>query len=371
MPRFGDGGGERVWLNILERLDRARWQPSLAFFEKTDSHFFAEIPADVRVHDFGKRRRASLELPRMVAQLAGALRTERPAAVVSMLHTWGFILEAAQLVSGRRVPVIVNEHIHVSSSLTHLQAQRPLLSRVAPILHRVAYRRAARIVAISTTQAAELEANYGVAPNRLVVIPNGIDRARIEELSTRPLDDAWLAEGPYVLAIGRLIPQKGLDDLVRAYADIAPGIEERLAIAGEGELRSQLERLIEELGLDRRVRLLGRLDNPFPALAGAQAFVMSSRWEALPQVLMEALALGAPVVSTDCPTGPREILGDGRYGVLVPPGDRSALGAGVRDLLSDAALRQTLSTVGPQRAAAYDVDEMVRRYEAELASVTG
>jgi glycosyltransferase involved in cell wall biosynthesis len=371
MPRFGDGGGERAWLNLLARLDRTRFDPALAFLESVESHFTAEIPPDVRVYDLRKRHRLALELPRMVWRLARLLRRERPAVLLSMMHTWGFLLEAAKSVARVRVPVIANEHIHVGSSLAFLEGQRPLLSRAAPLLHRLAYRRAARVVAVAGVQAEELRTRFGVPAGRLVVIPNGVDRERIEALAAEPLDDPWLTERPLVAAAGRLIPQKGFEDLLDAFALVRARVEARLAIVGEGELREPLERRIAELGLAGDARLLGRLANPFAVLGRAQVFVLSSRWEALPQVIAEALALGVPVVSTDCPSGPAELLDGGRAGVLVPPEDPGALAGAIAALLEDAGWRAELAEAGRRRAGAYAVEEMVRRYEEELAAAAG
>jgi glycosyltransferase involved in cell wall biosynthesis len=368
MPRFGDGGGERAWLNLLARLDRSRFEPLLAFLElEQGSHFLAEIPPDVRVHDLGKRRRLFLELPRMLLRLRRLLAAERPDVALSMLHTWGFLLDAARRLARIPMPIVVNEHIHVGSSLRHLRSQRPFLSRVAPLLHRTAYRSAARVVAVSEFQASELRDAFGVPPERVVVVPNGVDRERVVALGqAEPDEDAWLTVPPLVVAVGRLIAQKGFDDLLRAFALVADRRPARLAVLGEGELRADLERLRDKLGLDERVRFLGRKANPFPVMSRADVFVLSSRWEALPQVLVEALALGTPVVSTDCPSGPAELLGEGAYGVLVPPGDPDRLAEAILRVLEDDELRQQLAAVGPVRAADYDVDLMTRRYEAEL-----
>jgi len=184
-PKWGDGGGERTWLNILARLDRERFRPSLAYFEKVDSHFLREIPDDVPVHDLRKRRRLSRDLPRAVRALRAVLREERPDVAVSLLHTWGFLLDAARLGLGLRMPIIANEHIHVDSSLAYLSGQRPVLSRAAPLLHRLAYARATRVVGVSERQMDDLLAGAGKTVSDMTEVaegnfPDPTDRALLE-----------------------------------------------------------------------------------------------------------------------------------------------------------------------------------------------
>jgi glycosyltransferase involved in cell wall biosynthesis len=364
-PFFGDGGGERTWVNILQRLDRDRFEPSLAWFEHVESHFLAEIPRDVAVHDLGKRHRLSRDLPRMVRNLRRLLRDERPDVVVSLLHTWGFVLEASRV--GLPTAVIANEHIHVDSSLRYLEGQRRLLGRVAPLLHRITYARAERVVGVSEIQVHDLQQRFRVPAGKTAVIPVGVDRDELRRRATEPLADPWYEHYPLVVAIGRLIPQKAFKDLLSAFAEVARQTPARLVILGEGELRPQLEQQVRDLGLEDRVRLPGLQANPYSYLGRARVFALSSHWEAMPQVVIEALALGVPVVATDCPTGPRELLDGGRFGQLVDPGDIPAIAEAITRVVLDEAQHARLGRLAAERGAAYDVTQMVRRYEAEIA----
>ena len=363
-PLFGDGGGERTWVNILQRLDRDVVEPSLAWFEHVESHFLAEIPEDVPVYDLGKRRRISRDLPRLIRNLRLLLRRERPDVVVSLLHTWGFVLEVARL--GLPVSVIANEHIHVDSSLAHLNLRRRVLGHAGPRLHRLAYARAERIVGVSETQMDDLRHRFHVPADKTAVIPVGVDAADLRRRAQASPVELWYREEPLVLAIGRLIPQKAFDDLLAAFAIVTNRVPARLAILGEGELRGELERRITELALADRVRLPGLQANPYTYLAHARVLALSSRWEAMPQVVIEAFALGVPVVATDCPTGPRELLASGRYGRLVDPGDVAALADALIAVVTNDAEHDRLAALGAERAAAYDVHKMVRRYEEEI-----
>ena len=151
-----------------------------------------------------------------------------------------------------------------------------------------------------------------------------------------PLDHPWFAPGepPVILAAGRLTEQKDYPTLLRAFSTLREAHRARLLILGEGELRPSLESLVAELGLVDDVIMSGYADNPYRYMARAAVFVLCSAWEGLPNALIEAMAVGTPVVATDCESGPREILAGGRYGILTPVGDAGALAAGLDDVLS-------------------------------------
>lgn len=174
------------------------------------------------------------------------------------------------------------------------------------------------------------------------IVDDRASRMRISE----PLDDPWFGERdrPTIVAAGTLAPWKGFPDLIRAVAQlIANGRPVRLAILGEGPSRLELENLILELGLSDAVRLVGRVDNPLKYFRKADAFVLSSHVEGLPNVLVEAMMCGCTPVSTDCPTGPREVLGDGRYGYLVPMRDPVAMAAGIERALDNPVPKERLA----------------------------
>jgi glycosyltransferase involved in cell wall biosynthesis len=149
----------------------------------------------------------------------------------------------------------------------------------------------------------------------------------VREKARARLQHPWFETGqpPVVLAVGRLTKQKDFPLLIRAFAQVCQKRRARLIILGEGPDRPLLEAQVSELGLEDEVALPGFVENPYAYMSRAALYVLSSQWEGLPTVLIEALYCGAPVVATDCPSGPREILANGRYGALVPMGDVSAL----------------------------------------------
>jgi len=265
------------------------------------------IDADDALKGFALARKA---LPRLVS----LLRTLRPDAVLSTMTGTNLLVVLACMRARIRTRLVLRE----ASSLVNT---RSALKRQAM---RWLYRCADGLVAVSAGVAQDLRA-LGLSNDRIHVIRNPVDVERLRRLAVAGLPAALHDKTPYVVSLGRLTEAKDFPTLLQAYATSALRGSHYLVIVGEGEQRANLENLVGHLGLEDRVLLTGAMDNPHRVLARAAMHVMASRWEGYPNVLLEALALGVPVVSTDCPHGPREILDDGRYGHLVPVGDAAAL----------------------------------------------
>jgi glycosyltransferase involved in cell wall biosynthesis len=197
--------------------------------------------------------------------------------------------------------------------------------RVAPM--RLFYPAVDKVVCVSQGVEADTALLTGLPAGRLTVIRNPVVTPRLAELAAEPVDHPWAADAsvPLILGAGRLTEQKDFPTLVRAFAALRSRRPARLVILGEGRLRGRLTAQAEELGVAADMALPGFTPNPYAWMARASLFVLSSAWEGSPNVLTEALALGLPCVATDCPSGPRELLADGRYGPLVPVGDAAAL----------------------------------------------
>lgn len=168
---------------------------------------------------------------------------------------------------------------------------------------------------------------FGAQLERCHVIHNPVDLDWVAARKDDPLPAGFPLERPFLLSVGRLVPQKGFGDLIAAFALIAPETQVDLVILGEGPLEAELRSMVAEMGLTGRVHLAGYLANPFPAYKAARAFVLASHWEGFGNVIVEALACGTHVIATNCPGGPKDILNHGRFGILVPPRDAKALAA--------------------------------------------
>jgi len=246
-----------------------------------------------------------------------------------------------------------------------------LLEKNWPFLIRRFYPSADRVIAISRGVAEEVRGIWRAPEADIPVIHNPLDLGRVDRMRAEPPAHPWLlgAGAPTALAVGRLVPQKDYPTMIRAFAKLRADRPLRLAIAGEGPEKPRLEALAQELGVAEDIAFLGFLGNPFAAMSAASLFVLSSRWEGFANVVAEALCCGAPIVSTNCVSGPAEILEDGRWGTLTPVGDVDAFAAGMaaaleartdraamraraQDFAAETIAAKYLDCLTPQRAAA-------------------
>jgi glycosyltransferase involved in cell wall biosynthesis len=343
------GGGERAALKLAEGLADRGFDVDLVLAAAKGPRL-AEIPSGVRVVDLRARRVLSC-LPGLVRYL----RREKPDALTSFLDHANVVALWARKLAGYPGRVIVVEQNTLSEAARHGKSRR---DRMMPQTVRRFYPWADHVVAVSAGVADDLVRVAALRPERVRVIFNPIVTDDLARMARSPVDHPWFDDGSSVfVAAGRLRPQKDFVTLLHAFARVRAKRPARLLILGEGPERGTLEALVAELDLARDVSLPGSTTNPYAFISRATAFVLSSRWEGLPTVLIEALTCGVPVIATDCPSGPREILADGRHGALVAVGDADALA-----LAMDAALDGTLARPAAESWSPYTLDAVVDDY---------
>jgi glycosyltransferase involved in cell wall biosynthesis len=323
---LGGGGAERVMLNLARGFVQYGLKVDLVLGKAWGPHQ-EKVPPEIRVVDL----KASGLLSTTMA-LVRYLRQDRPVAMLSALHYANEIAVWAKRFAGTSTRVIVSEHNTFSQAIQHTsKTKRHLL----PFFVRHFYPWADGIVAVSQGAAKDLARSTGLPIESIQAIYNPVITPELLEKAKEPLDNPWFAPGelPVILGVGKLEVQKDFPTLIRAFAQVRQVRPARLMILGWGPDRPKLEALVEELALESDVSLLGYVDNPYPYMAKASVFVLSSAWEGLPTVLIEAMAVGTPVVSTDCPSGAAEILGNGKYGLLTPVGDSQALAEKILQVL--------------------------------------
>ncbi len=291
---------------------------------------------------------ASLDPPLVfgsVPALARYLVRERPDALISASSWANLAALRARRCADVPTSVVVTERNTLSLRSSSQPKRR---YRQLPRLVRRYYPEADRIVAVSHGVADDLASTAELPRERIETIYNPVVTPELRDRAAEPVAHPWFGDGgpPIVLGVGRLHPQKDFDTLIRAFARVREKRPCRLVIVGEGALRGSLMDRVESLGVGADVSLPGFDPNPFAFMARADLFVLSSAWEGFGRVLPEAMACGCPVVSTDCPSGPTEILEGGVYGPLVPVGDDVALAAAIAASLDGAVDRDRLRERG-------------------------
>ena len=293
----------------------------------------------------------STRLPRWAAGAAAYLDREQPDALLAMNVLAVTSAAMALRLADHRVRTVATLH-------------EPL--RRGRLLHRArrSYPYADAVVGVSQGVSTEFAKIPNLRCNAPRVIYNPVVSAYLERKAREPAGHSWIGRPgyPVVLAIGKLIERKNFSVLLSAFARLLSQRPARLLVLGEGRLRSRLLSLAQRLGIAEHVDFPGFVENPYAFLAKAALFVLSSRNEALPTVLIEAMACGCPVVSTDCSFGPSEILQEGKFGALVPVGDAEALAAAMGRTLDEPPRRATLR----ERASFFSIERAVDQYEKLL-----
>jgi glycosyltransferase involved in cell wall biosynthesis len=357
-PTLGEGGADRVTVTLLRHLDRSRFRPTLVLV-KRDGALMDEVPADVPVIDLGVSRLRFSWLA-----LAAVLRRERPDILLSTSSGGNLIASLAHT-------MVADPHrrLVLSERNTFSAVRRERRARWLPVvtITRHLYKRANRIIAVSEGVANDLLDCLDLPRELVTAIPNPVVDDELHALAEQPVEHPWLEDGiPVLLAVGRLVAQKDYPMLLRAFRMIRDTRVVRLIILGEGQLREELEALAGMLKIREDVEFRGFVKNPFPYMRSCTIYVLSSRFEGLPGALIQAMACGAPAISTDCPSGPSEIIEAGYNGFLVPIGNAGELARSIECLLDAPELRRSFSEAGRKTASAFRVSSMIRMYEETL-----
>jgi glycosyltransferase involved in cell wall biosynthesis len=354
----GGGGAERVMLNLARAFADKGHDVDLVM-ARLSGRYLDDLPENVHLVDLrvGSALRLLPAMPRLspgdcrallpfvvnpdgprvlgaVSALARHLRARRPDILLTALDYPNVTGLLARQLAGLDLPVVITVHNHLSTAVAN--SLRPRIRWLPGIVRRF-FPRASAVVAVSRGVAEDAERMMGVAPGALETIYNPVIDDRLPALAAEPSGEPWLDRPgpPVVLGVGKLKPQKDFATLLGAFAELRKQREARLVILGEGPEEARLKALAGELGMAEDLRFPGFVANPFAYMARAGVFVLSSAWEGFGNVLVEAMGCGCPVVSTDCPSGPAEILDNGRFGRLVPVGDARAMSEAIGQALDD------------------------------------
>jgi glycosyltransferase involved in cell wall biosynthesis len=378
LPSLHGGGAERVAMLLMKHVDPARFDVRMGLLRKSGPYVAALDESRLDVAKLGQRfmefdqgnsevyRPANL-LPAIVltpANVVLMLRRFRPDVVLSFRKGMNIITLGAILLYGRSKLRWIAREGNNTIAVIHDELKSNAARRVVTEFTARVYGAADRLLTICHEMEADLTRELRLEPSQLRTIHNAVDLAEIEELAAKsPPPELTLAD-PYLIAVGRLERQKGIDVLLRAFAYSAHRASHRVLLVGRGSHEQQLRELAAELGIASRVTFAGWHDNPWSLMRRASLFVLPSRWEGFGNVVIEALASGCPVVVSDCRYGPKEIVRDGVDGLVVPVDDVTATVQAIDRVLGDAALAARLTAAGKERARDFDVPVIMERYEA-------
>lgn len=350
LPDLRGGGAERVCLDLAIEFLAAGHHVDLVLMQAR-GELVDLVPDGVRIVDLEVRR--ARDVPRALMRY---LKEGRPHCLVANLWPLTSIAVLSRCLARWNGRILIVEHNTLSRQYAKWGLVHGILLRASMIF---AYRLASRVVAVSAGVAQDVARLAWLRPDQVTVIHNPVGSARaVSPAMTALAEGMWNAPmGQRCLTVGSLKDQKNHALLLRAFARL-PLPQARLMIVGQGQNEARLRALARELGLDGRVVFAGFHADPAPFYATADLFVLSSDHEGFGNVIVEALSFGLPVVSTDCPSGPAEILGQGRWGRLVPVGDAAALAEAMAAALTAPVDRGALRA----RAADFAPEIAARRY---------
>jgi glycosyltransferase involved in cell wall biosynthesis len=354
LPSLDGGGAERVFVQLANEFAALGLRVQLVL-AAARGPYLDEVSAGVRLVDLDARG-----VLRSLPKLVRYLRSERPPVILSALDHSNVVAILACFLAGSRTRCVISMRSVPSAVYREETSARKW---ILPMAMRGSYRRAHRIIANSQVAASDLIENFRVQAEKVSVIYNPLDLESIERLSRERIENRWLSlnSAPLILGVGSLAVLKDFPTLIRAFSVVRSERECRLAILGEGPDRRDLEGLVAELGLQKDVYLPGFVNNPFAWMRAAEVVVGSSLTEGCPNALMQALACGAAVVSTDCVGGCSEILEGGRWGRLVPIKDAQAMAAAILATMNGTGVVDTR-----RRAGDFAIGGIARSYLRQL-----
>ena len=355
LPSFRGGGAEISTIRLANQLSGAGYAVDVVVLQD-EGPFRKRVSPAIPIYN--------LETPRAlkaIGPIAAYLRRAHPKNLIANMSHINVVSVLARRRSNVPTGLMLVEH---NDLLAGFEVAGSWKDRLLWLVMRFTYPAADWIAAVSRGAAESLEEALQLPAGSVHVLPNGIDIQAVQEEANLPAPHPWLDAGervPVITSIGRLVPQKGYADLLKAFQLLRHSTDARLLIMGEGSLRPRLKALIEEFGLTDDVELPGFVDHPLRYVARSSLYVLSSLYEGQGVVLLEAMACGVPIVATDCPSGPSEVLSGGERGLLVPAGDPGQLAQAMRTLLEDGNARSQFRRKGLEAIEYYNIARSAER----------
>jgi glycosyltransferase involved in cell wall biosynthesis len=360
LPSLEPGGTERNVVNLANAINKERYR-ALVALGKQEGAFIKELAPHVSIVNLHAFNSFALLLA-----LVEFFKAHNSAIVVSAFPRINVIALAAKLASRSKAKIVITEHSVFSQlSVIAKTPWRRMFAKICmPFLAKALYPKADAIVCVSQGIAKDLSHILGKNA-KMSIAYNPIIHDTMYRLAEAPVEHPWFLDSgiPIILAAGRLVACKDYPTLLKAFALALKSRPARLVILGDGSEREALKHLAVTLGISDKVAFLGFQKNPYAYMKKASLFVLSSLQEGFGNVIIEAMACGVPVVSTDCPVGPGEIITHEKDGLVVPMANPEALSQAMLRILDDALLQKKFSEAGKIRAASFSVARGVAEYE--------
>jgi len=360
LDRIDKGGGaQRATLNIIKHLNRKKFQPALLLINAEKKYEYTED--NTLLIGLNKKKVRS-----SIFKLAAVIRAQKPDIVFSTMTYLNALVYLSTKLLINKPKLVMRSATIESSNIAEIE---PFVVR---LLAGKAYRSAAGVIVMTEAMSKDLIENLDADPMKLKIIPNMADIPLIKEKSLEKLKDVSIRKEskPLIGAMGRLSVEKGFDILLKAFSEYTLKKPAKLLIIGEGSERGELERLAGDLGVKREVIFAGHQDNPYPLLKECDLFVLPSRYEGFPNALLEAMALGIPVIASDVRSGPSDIITPGLNGILITPESDKELLEAMERVLSNREYRENLKKGALERAADFAPEVIIKEYEKFFGEIS-
>ncbi len=352
MQALTGGGAERTVINIMNYLNREKFEIVFVLGNKNLNDYSMFINNEVNIKYLNTSR-----LRYSFFKLRKALIIEKPDLIFTTLNSNNILVSITNATLRKRIPLLIRE--------ANNRAQSKKVTRLNRLMTRYCYNYLSNgVIALSKGVKKDLVKNFQINSKKIQVIYNPIDLDTINKFKNENVDDLYNENGEKtIIAVGRLVEQKDYPTLLKAFRIVNTQFRVKLLILGKGPLENELKNLSYSLGIEENVIFKGFESNPYKYIQKADLFVLTSKWEGFGHVIVEAMACRTPVVSTDCNSGPREIIEDNKYGILVPVSDYEQLSKQIITLLKSENQRNKYIIKGYERAMSFRAAEIVGKYE--------
>tara|TARA_B100000700_G_C15058040_1_gene863995 strand:+ start:2748 stop:3845 length:1098 start_codon:yes stop_codon:yes gene_type:complete len=356
IPSLKNGGAERVIIELANHMSKNGHSISLVLATGGDG-YKNEIESSVKIINLNSRKTF-----RSLFKFCNHIKENKPDGIISALSNANCIALLARKLTRTNIPIVVSErNISLKDRFKNLSLQQKLIHLSISLL----YNESTSIIAVSKGVANSISRTYKIDSKKIKCIYNPCDMDNLNSLSIKNIEHKWFKYNTknIILSVGRLNKQKNYDLLLKAFSIVRKNEDSKLIILGEGEERERLENLAIKLGLDETcLDMPGFVNNPYAFMKRSEVFVLSSDWEGLPNVVIQALALNCKIVSTDCDAGPREILDDGKLGILVEPGNELDLANAILKSLR----RKSQNLLFDRKMSRFDIKNIALQYIQSL-----